>query len=134
VLIWGAADQKFLTQRLKVLQNRCLLIVSHSHIDPSRSNPICRKMNGLKFEDIYMFNLSMFMFKLKHQLLPDICDKYLVTNDTSTNIILRSKGSRLMHGFARTKIRKRHVAIAGPICWEKLPRDIQILNDLIILI
>ena len=81
------------------------------------------KFNTLRVFDIYKLQLLIFMFKLKNNLLPKACMHYHVINPTS------NYNTRLTYFFTvqsfRRDIRKKSIAIAGPLFWNALSLHLQ---------
>ena len=128
ILVWGAADQKYLNQ-IKLLQNRALRTITFSKYR-TKLNKLYKQVQCLKFEDIYFSQLVTFMFKVKNHFLPSVCNKYLAPTNRSTEMSLR-RHYNLAHDFARSKIRCKHVSVAGPIHWESLSKELQLSNSLV---
>lgn len=116
IIVWGCADKKYL-HRISVLQNKAMRFVTNSKLT-CNLNKLYTSCNCLKLEDIYMFNLLQFFFKLKYKLLPNNFNDNIRLYDTAVNYALRSN---ILHDFARTSMRKKHPFCAGPVNWDTLP-------------
>ena len=64
ILSWG-----FHCHRVFKLQKRAMRIISLSKYN-SHTDPIFKKLNILKLEDIFKLSLLKFQFKFRHELLP----------------------------------------------------------------
>ena len=67
-LVWGSTYKTNL-QRIVVLQKRLIRIVNKSYYN-AHSEPIFKKLNLLKFQDIHLMHLGQFMFSFKNAILP----------------------------------------------------------------
>ena len=70
-IVWGTASTSTL-QRLVVLQNRAVRLITRSKFRSS-CNPLFVRLKILKLLDINKFQTALFMFKIKHHLLPLAC-------------------------------------------------------------
>src|SRR5271163_3285410 len=70
-IVWGTASASTL-QRLVVLQNRAVRLVTRSTFRSS-CHPLFVCLNILKLSDINKFQIALFMYKMKHHLLPLSC-------------------------------------------------------------
>ena len=67
-LAWGGTYKTNL-QRIVILQKRAVRIVNNSTYD-ANTGPIFKKLELLKFHDIHLFQLGVFMFSFKNSTLP----------------------------------------------------------------
>ena len=67
-LVWGSAYKSNL-QRIVILQKRVIRIVDKSYYN-AHTEPIFKKLNLLKFQDIHLLHLGQFMFSFKNSILP----------------------------------------------------------------
>ena len=67
-LAWGGTYKTNL-QRIEILQKRAVRIVNNSTYD-ANAGPIFKKLELLKFHNIYLFQLGFFMFSFKNSTLP----------------------------------------------------------------
>ena len=119
--MWGDACTKTLN-RLQVLQSRAVRLVTRS---PFRSSsvPIFTHLNLLQVSDIRHHQISLFMFRCKHSLLPNICLRHCILNSR------RVYGTRHCPTFTmqpfRTNIRGQYIGSLGPRIWEALPLNLR---------
>ena len=78
-LSWGNANDNILWPIFKN-QKIALRIISNT---PWRSStiPFCKKNRILRLPDIYKNSVGLFMFKFKHELLPDMFNNFFLRND-----------------------------------------------------
>ena len=70
-IIWGDANQIAL-KRLVCLQKRAIRVITKSSYRAS-SSPLFAKLGIIKLVDVYKLQVSIFMYKAKHGMLPDCC-------------------------------------------------------------
>ena len=116
-IVWGGAN-KFALSRLLLLQKRALRIISKSYY-LAHTDPLFKNFKLLKLDDVLAFQLTVFMYRTKHSLLPHSCT-YATFNTSTCPYNLRKRKDFTFHPF-RTMLRKKHVTHAGPYAWESLP-------------
>lgn len=126
-IVWGSADNKHIN-KVSVLQNRFFRLLKHttnnSHI---KTTLIYKQHDCLKLKDIHKLNSCLFMFKLKYNLLPPSCNKYLVTyNNHNTRSMPRSINN-FTHGIARLKVTNNYIKFLGPRIWSEIPNQFKSL-------
>ena len=121
-IVWGTASASTL-QRLVVLQNRAVRLVTRSKFR-SFCNPLFIRLNILKLFDINIFQVAVFMFKVKYHLLPLSCMRYITVVNTQRSYITRQSTYFNMVGY-RTVMRENSLSIQGPRLWNLLPKFIQ---------
>ena len=119
-IIWGGASH-FALSRLIVLQKRAVRLITYSHYR-AHSCPLFIRTRILRLADIHVLQLSLFMYKTKHGLIPPSCVYTVASSNSRYN--LRRKRDFIDIPF-HTDVRKRHVAIAGPYVWKSLSDGIK---------
>ena len=72
ILGWGSAT-KYAIMPIQILQNKAIRIINNSTWkDHINSNSLFLKLNVLKIEDIYKFELNKFMYLFHTNALPEI--------------------------------------------------------------
>ena len=126
VIIWGSACKNALN-RIKVLQKRAIRILDKNHW-LAHTDSIFKHFQIIKLEDIYSLSCLIFMYKLKHNLLPDSCNN-LATIRTANLTISRHYDLRSEQEFVvpkhRTMAREKCIKIRGPKLWKKLPDEVK---------
>ena len=82
-LVWGSAYKSNL-QRIVILQKRVIRIVDKSYYN-AHTEPIFKKLNLLKFQDIHLLHLGQFMFSFKNSILPRKFENIFTTNNQIHN-------------------------------------------------
>ena len=121
-IIWGSAKFSVL-HKLEVLQKRAVRLCTGSKYLATTS-PLFKRLRILKICDINKLQIITFMFKIKHELLPEACMHYVNVVDANNSHNLRKKFFFKLNKF-RTNIREHSIAIRGPKLWNLLPDIIQ---------
>jgi len=124
--VWGGAGATIL-HRLNVLQNRAVRIITSSPYRAS-AGPIFKQLNILQLSDIRKFQLIIFMFKCKYNLLPDLCVIYCPSVNKPYH--MRISSYYVIHAF-RTNIREQSISVIGPKIWDTLPSNLINTNNLL---
>ena len=90
-LAWGDTYKSNL-QRIVILQKRALKIVSNSTY-VAQTSPIFKELKLLKFHDIHLFQLGIFMFSFKNSTLPSKFNNFFLLNSQIHNYNTRNAQS-----------------------------------------
>ena len=127
-IIWGSASAVSLN-RLVVLQNRAVRLVTRANFRSS-SNPLFARSKLLKLCDIMKFQTAQFMFKVKFNLLPLSCMRYVTVSDSKRAHDTRQNSYFVIEG-CRTVIRENSINVFGPRLWDSLPDEVNFVVNLI---
>jgi hypothetical protein len=116
-IIWGGASQAALST-LICLQKRAVRLISKSEFR-AHTGPIFSRLGILKLNDIHKFQVLIYMYKAKFDLLPGSIPKQVTPLTVSGYYNLRKDRDFLMERF-RTDIRKKSIAVNGPDLWHSL--------------
>jgi len=126
VLWWGSCKNAL--YKHKCLQKSALRIITGSpYCTPSA--PLFARIRILHLEDMYRLQILLFMYSAKFKLLPYSCSNHV-------SLYSKTYGYSLwrIHDFNRPpfwcKVQERYIGIIGPILWNKLPRDVQIIQNI----
>ena len=114
VLIWGGTYDAHL-KGIIVKQKRIRLIAGAPYDAPS--TPLFSRFKILKFEDLYRFNLAMYMFKNKDQFQ---CSHSINTRNRHLAV----------PPYHRLTLTQHSVSFKGPQIWNNLPPEIRSLNSI----
>ena len=119
ILCWGRCCKSTM-KPISTLYNRALRCINFSHYK-TNSNSLYKKEKLLKVDDIFMMELSKFMFKFGLGLLPRIFHDYF----RCTNKIhaYNTRGSHSNYYIERKKSNKGMCALnfLGPRVWHDIP-------------
>ena len=122
IILWGCCN-KYLLERLYKLQKRAVRIVTQSSY-LSHSKPLFIKLRILPIFQLYEYNLGIFMFLFKKQLLPDMFNSLFIQNSDVHNYDTRTK-SHLRVEYGTLKFSHTILTYKGPIFWNNLPNSIK---------
>ena len=121
LIVWG--NSNFTTiNKLVCLQKKAMRIISNSGYRSS-TTPIFKKLSILKLTDLYKLEISLYMFKCLHCLLPNVCNQ----NGPTLRPIMpqQTRANSILYNFiqpgCRTTVRERSLALQGPKLWNSLP-------------
>ena len=126
-IIWGGASQLAL-YRLTCLQKRAMRLITHS---PFRapSTPLFTRLRVLKLPDIHRYQIGLYMYKAKNNLLPFSCAHHTRMANITHRFVLRDVNFFEIIPF-RTELRRKYIGVAGPEIWHVLPENVKTLATL----
>ena len=141
--VWGSACKTQL-DKILVLQKRAMRLITFNDQYPlvpgplAPSDPIFLKLDILKVEDIYKFQVSKFIFKCLHRLTPINFHHWFNFNHNvhahKTRINYKNDDTTLNTltiPFARTtNCGLKQLKISGPRIWNALPAHFRIMTSL----
>jgi hypothetical protein len=123
-LIWGNAYTSYLNP-IKVLYKRCIRLFTHSH-PSAHTPPLAHQLGLLIFDDIFVFSVAVFMFKLSNNMLPS-CINYMFEH-------LQGSTRRNAYDYFLPQVRlnvcKKFITFSGVQVWLKLPCILKSLSNL----
>ncbi|KAL9967850.1 hypothetical protein ACROYT_G026148, partial [Oculina patagonica] len=120
-LVWGSTYKTNL-QRIVILQKRVIRMVNKSYYK-AHTEPIFKKLNLLKFQDIHLMLLGQFMFSFKNAILPQKFENIFTINNQIHCYNTRHANSFRLP-LCRTNIRQFSVFFQGPKFFNSLPPEI----------
>ena len=112
IIVWGSAANIHL-KPLIIQHKRIIRLITNS--GPfEHTSPLFHRLNILKLEDLYKFQLSVFMYKSVAR------GEYSVQHSLNTRS--RNLAAPLFH---RLTLTQRAVSFAGPSMWNKIPVNIR---------
>ena len=117
VIVWGATSANHLNN-LIIQQKRFIrLLADCSYLE--HTTPLFSRLKLLKFTDIYMYNVSIYMYS--NQTNEDFQNQH--------QIFTRNRND-LLPSFNRLSISQRSITYTGPKIWNKLPASIKLSRSL----
>ena len=121
-LVWGFSTKQNL-DKIHKLQKRAVRLVTHSlYISPS--NPLFVKLHILPIRQLVSLEVACFMFKINHNLLPDITKHYFTYNNSYHNYNTRNAGN-FHTPFHRTSTTQSSIFYHGTLLWNNLPTSLK---------
>ena len=122
--VWGScADQR--VQSVFKLQKKAVRIINSSTYN-EHTEPIFKILNILQLSKVYIFRITLFMFKCFHKLVPDVVNDMFVRNEDIHDYNTRSKFKYHIPSANLTCLRQS-VRIKGIYWWnyyfDKLDRN-----------
>ena len=125
ILIWGNAAN-YLLHKLFFVQKKFIRILSNAKYLSHTSN-LFKNLQILKLNDVYVFHVNVFTFKIKNNMLPSCMD--LVPFNTKQCYNLRYAGDVLQQ-YCRTNVRKYFITFSAVNAWNALPLDIKLITSI----
>ena len=125
--VWGSTHPSNLN-RLVLLQKRIVRILAKVPSD-AHTDPIFKEFQLLKFEDIYFFQLRIFMYKYSNDLLPKKFDDMFPHINEIHNYNTR-RGREFYLIKCRTNLRQFSINYPGPLFYNSLSSDIRDISSL----
>jgi hypothetical protein len=110
-------------RRILNIQKRYVRLITFSDY-LAHSDPLFLKLNILTVNQIYNYQLGIYMYKILHELIPHLSHHHFVSNMNIHDHNTRS--SRHLHApYCRTKLRQSTIQFQGPRMWNMLPGEIK---------
>ena len=133
LMTWGNTASSNLSP-LHTALHKILRIMTFAPFGNIDLQPIYDYLEVLNLDQIYLFELGKFLYKMYHNLLPSHCVGHYFEPDPYVNqhsYGLRSRTANVPTRLTcRTKFSEKSVQISGSKFWAKLPEDIRNSNSL----
>ena len=116
-IIWGCAYPSHI-QPLVVLQKRAVRTISDAGFR-DHTSPIFKQLKLLKIQDIYNFQLGMYMYKAQQR------GEY-----TPQSLVHTRRSNLPRHPLRRLTSTQHSISYAGPLFWNQLPPSLRSTNNL----
>ena len=125
--VWASTYKTYLT-KIRVLQNKAISIISETTYK-ERISPYYYKLQILKLDDLYQFELAKFMHQYTHNKLPIRFCNYFTYSSNSYSYSTRnsSKDHLLLSRFSTTRTEKS-IKYVGAKLWNSLPETLRHLS------
>jgi Reverse transcriptase (RNA-dependent DNA polymerase) len=120
-MVWGSAYLNALNSVI-VLQNKAVRIITNSQYRSS-AGPLFTRLKLLRFVDVYKFQVLLFVYQARMNMLPRSCMHYFVVNSNTIHNIRCTSYFKLFQ--YRTNIRKNCITIVGPKLWNSIPDSVK---------
>ena len=111
-IVWGGTSKKYL-EPLFILQKRAIRIINKKPF-LSHTNSLFLESSILKLDDLFKFNLLIYMFRGR------LDQRFIRPNNYLTRF-----NCQLLPEFQRLTLTQRSLNFIGPYYWNKLPSSIQ---------
>ena len=117
--VWGATFDCIL-DKLNILHKKSVRIMM-SQQRLSHTDPLFKRLGLLKLSQIYMYAITVFMFKYQRGLLPDIFNDLFVYNSSIHGHATRQ--NNLLHvPVSKSLVLSRSIRIKGVSIWNNLSK------------
>ena len=118
ISLWGAAFE-YKLKRVKSLQKKCIRNICKAKYN-SETSSLFRRLNILKFDDVYRTQLCKMMYKVRHDLLPQtVSDLFTVNSSIHTYNTRHRNDPHVQH--RQSNQLARSFLHRGPKYWLELP-------------
>ena len=122
-LAWGNSTLTEIN-KLLLLQKKVIRIISNSSY-AAHTNPLFHDYELLKAQDINQFQSAVFMFKIKHKLLPPHFLAYFKNCSDAHSYQTRNAHDNFYVNSRHTKLRSSTIRFHGPKVWNALSIDLK---------
>ena len=109
--------------KLQLLQKKTIRIITSSH-HIAHTDPLFAMTKLLKIEDLYKYQLGIFMHKVTHSQLPQNMSSMFLRTDKIHSHKLRNQNAYFIQQI-RTNTRKSTINFSGPTFWNTLPINLR---------
>ena len=125
IICWGNTSKKVLN-RLQIKQNRIIKILSKKFGKKVRLQPLFQKLNFLRLNKIFKFEIAKFMVKFHSNKLPQFCEEYLKSFVKVSSVHTHYTRSSFSNEYyvPRTFYHKtdQSLRVIGAKIWNDLPK------------
>ena len=116
--VWGSAHAVHL-DKLTILQKRAIRVIAGVPPRSPNTDLLFQKFKLIKFEDVIILNISLFMYKFHHHLLPITFADFYRLNSHFHSYETRYN-SMLSMPLCRTERTKRTIRYQGVHVWNTI--------------
>jgi hypothetical protein len=123
-IVWGNTFKQYL-RPLMVIQKKAVRIIVGNRIFLEHTDPLFSKTKIIKFNLLYGFSVSQFMYSFYHGELPAVFDTMFIYNSTVHNYNTRQTGN-LHIPKVKSNLGKRCLRYSGSIIWNDVVNKINV--------
>ena len=109
--------------RIVILQKKLVRIINFSDYN-AHTDPLFSNLKILKFEQINIYLTGIFVYKVTHELMPNIFQNFFRFNSDVHFHSTRNKENLYVPQY-KTNVCKFAVRYHGPIVWNMIPLDVR---------
>ena len=122
ILLWGGSCKEYLNKLFR-LQKRALRIISNSSY-LTASKPLFEKFNALNTFNIYKKEVAIFMYKYKHNMLPQSFNNiFTILKD------VHGHNTRNKTNYRIDVHKINGLLYTGPKIWNSLPNEVKLVES-----
>ena len=122
ILLWGNTYQKYLN-KLEIAQKKCIRIIAGAAYNATTLT-LFKKLNILKFKDMYQLILGQFMFNFVRKDLPDPLQKIFKFHGDNHDHNTRHRTDPIAPNL-NTEIMRKCYLYTGPNMWISLSESLK---------
>ena len=115
-------------RKLQLLQKKAIRIITSSHYI-AHTEPLFSMTKLLKLDDLYKYQLGIFMHKVTHCQLPQNMSSMFLRTDSIHSHQLRNHNAYYIQQI-RTNTRKSTINFSGPKFWNTIPTNLRQLASI----
>ena len=115
-------------RKLQLLQKKAIRIITSSHYI-AHTEPLFSMTKLLKLDDLYTYQLGIFMHKVTHCQLPQNMSSMFLRTDNIHSHQLRNHNAYYIQQI-RTNTRKSTINFSGPKFWNTIPTNLRQLASI----
>ena len=115
-------------RKLQLLQKKAIRIITSSHYI-AHTEPLFSMTKLLKLDDLYKYQLGIFMHKVTHCQLPQNMSSMFLRTDNIHSHQLRNHNAYYIQQI-RTNTRKSTINFSGPKFWNTIPTNLRQLASI----
>ena len=115
-------------RKLQLLQKKAIRIITSSHYI-AHTEPLFSMTTLLKLDDLYKYQLGIFMHKVTHCQLPQNMSSMFLRTDNIHSHQLRNHNAYYIQQI-RTNTRKSTINFSGPKFWNAIPTNLRQLASI----
>jgi len=123
--IWSTCS-KTLMEKAQKVQNFAAKVAVGNGRKYDRATPFINKLGWMKFNDKFMYEFLLFIFKIVNKWIPDWVIDLPIINQIQGRMTRQS--NNLVVPRKRTKFADKALSVRGPNAWNELPEAIKCLN------
>ena len=122
IRLWGNAYQKYIC-RLEIAQKKAIRAIAGANYNAT-SSPLFKKLNILKFKDLYDLQIKQFVYEFVNMTLPNpLLATYTYHGDRHEHNTRHSTDPR--SPSVNSNVMRRSFLYMGPILWMKLDDQVK---------
>ena len=122
ITVWGNAFSTYLDRIIKLQKRVVRIIMSCSYT--SHTTPLFFSLKYLKFSDLYLYEVCIFMYLCMNNLIPISLSELFCLNSSIHSYPTRNASSFHLP-LIRTQLFQRTIFYKGPVLWNSMPSEIK---------
>ena len=118
--VWGSASKSTLYKAQK-LQNFAGKVAVGGARRRDHASPILERLNWLRIDKKYIYELCIFIFKIKLREVPEWLFEFPTASELRGAAMITRQNHKLFIPHTRTKNGARNLYVEGPRLWNSLP-------------